>query len=312
MRLRFQEPPKKWPLYVVYFLLGGAAVAFIVVVALRAAGVQVSFPGFAPKPGTASGTRTNVTNLPATPCVLSETPRWTNECSATCGGGVQHGVYDIVQQPTNGGAPCPLDADRITTRSCNTQPCPVDCQVSPWGDWSSCDKSCGGGTQSRMRSVLVQDQYGGASCPALSESQSCNTQPCPVDCQVSEWSDWSTCDKTCGGGTQSRMRSVLVQPQNGGAACPALSETQACNTQACEAFTKYSYGLMDLSTRMGNSDSSPISVVLENCKNNPSCKAVYSMNLPGGWPPDHFYFNHQNVQWNAVPWPYGSSIHLKN
>ena len=55
----------------------------------------------------------------------------------------------------------------------------------------------------------------------------------PVNCQVSAWSDWSMCSKTCGGGTQTRTRMVTQPPMNGGTACPALSETRACNTQAC-------------------------------------------------------------------------------
>ena len=55
----------------------------------------------------------------------------------------------------------------------------------------------------------------------------------PVDCAVSAFSDWGACSLACGGGTQTRSRSVLVQPQNGGLACPPLSETRACNTQAC-------------------------------------------------------------------------------
>jgi hypothetical protein len=42
-------------------------------------------------------------------------------------------------------------------------------------------------------------------------------------------SGWGACSKTCGTGTQ--YRSITQQPQNGGAACPATSQT--CNTQAC-------------------------------------------------------------------------------
>jgi OOP family OmpA-OmpF porin len=57
--------------------------------------------------------------------------------------------------------------------------------------------------------------------------------PAPVDCQVSAWSDWSSCSALCGGGTQTRTRSITTQPANGGAACPSLSESKSCNTQAC-------------------------------------------------------------------------------
>jgi hypothetical protein len=59
----------------------------------------------------------------------------------------------------------------------------------------------------------------------------CSTQACTpsaVNCEVSAWSAWSTCTKTCGAGLHTRTRTVVTQPANGGAACPALSETQQC------------------------------------------------------------------------------------
>ena len=57
--------------------------------------------------------------------------------------------------------------------------------------------------------------------------------PLPVDCLFTDWSDWSECSATCGGGTQTRTRLVLVYPKDGGDACPALSDSQSCNTQEC-------------------------------------------------------------------------------
>lgn len=63
---------------------------------------------------------------------------------------------------------------------------------------------------------------------------SCEYAPVePVDCEVSEWSDWSACSVECGGGTQTRTRTIVTDAWCGGEACPDLSESQACNTQAC-------------------------------------------------------------------------------
>jgi hypothetical protein len=55
----------------------------------------------------------------------------------------------------------------------------------------------------------------------------------PVNCVVGTWGAWSTCDADCGGGTQTQYRDVIVQPANGGTACPVLSQSRACNTQPC-------------------------------------------------------------------------------
>jgi uncharacterized protein YfcZ (UPF0381/DUF406 family) len=94
---------------------------------------------------------------------------------------------------------------------------PVDCVVSNWSAWSTCVD----GSQTRTRTVVTQPQNGGASCPVLSETQSCAM---PVDCQVSAWSEWSTCFD----GFQSRTRTVVTPASGGGATCPSLIEYQEC------------------------------------------------------------------------------------
>ena len=110
---------------------------------------------------------------------------------------------------------------------------PVDCQVSDFSAWSACSATCGGGVRTRTRSITQAPQNGGAACPALVQTEACNNQPCAVDCQMSDWSAWSACSAQCGGGTQTRTRSIIQAPQNGGAACGPTEEQRACNTQAC-------------------------------------------------------------------------------
>jgi hypothetical protein len=50
------------------------------------------------------------------------------------------------------------------------------------------------------------------------------SEPEVTDCLLSQWSPWSIC--SCG--TQSRTRTIVTQPQNGGVPCGPLSETRAC------------------------------------------------------------------------------------
>ena len=97
---------------------------------------------------------------------------------------------------------------------------------SEWISWSSCSKTCGDGTQTRLRACqgLTFD-----SCPGLSvEIDTCNDGECPL---WSEWSDWGACSAKCDGGVQSRTR----QCQNGeDEDCPgSSSDEQLCNKQSC-------------------------------------------------------------------------------
>ena len=55
------------------------------------------------------------------------------------------------------------------------------------------------------------------------------------DCEFSEFGDWSTCTKLCGGGTQLRTREIKQQAENGGKACGQGESTQTrpCNAHDC-------------------------------------------------------------------------------
>ena len=163
-------------------------------------------------------------------CQVSAWGQW-GSCSVSCGdGGSETRSRSVVIAAAHGGAACP---DFQETRSCNDGPCPVHCVVSSFSGFGTCSKSCGGGTQTRSRSVVTDAAHGGAACPSLTETQQCNDQACPVDCVVSDWGDWTTCTKSCGGGQESQSRSIVVTPTSGGAQCGTLSQTRSCNNQAC-------------------------------------------------------------------------------
>ena len=55
-----------------------------------------------------------------------------------------------------------------------------------------------------------------------------------VDCAWNEWGNWTTCSKKCGGGQQSRTKTIRTKAANGGVQCVGEStEEQSCNTDDC-------------------------------------------------------------------------------
>jgi len=176
-------------------------------------------------------------------CVVGDWSAW-SACSKTCGGGSQTQTREVRTRAAYGGRACPSLKEQ---QACNTHACPVNCVVSGWSAWSSCSATCGGGTQTQTRSVQAPAAHGGAACPSLARSQQCNIQACPVNCVVSSWSSWTKCSKTCGGGSQTQVRTVERASVHGGVACPALMQERPCNTQACPVNCKVS-GWSDFST----------------------------------------------------------------
>ena len=143
-----------------------------------------------------------------------------SKCDKECGTGIQTRTY--TPKVRNGDD---LPDKDILKQSCNTQSCPIDGVLSNWSAWSACDKPCGGGNQIKTR-TYTSPLYGGRDLSdkdELTESKSCNTQPCVIDGKYNNWSDWGSCVKSqtdntsinCGPGEQKRIRSYS-QPMNGG------------------------------------------------------------------------------------------------
>merc|ERR550534_222004 len=75
-----------------------------------------------------------------------------------------------------------------------------DCDVGPWGSWTSCQLPpgrCGTGSKNRTREKLADAQNQGEKCAKLriievAEILSCNVEcTAPVDCKVGSWGSWS-------------------------------------------------------------------------------------------------------------------------
>ena len=56
-----------------------------------------------------------------------------------------------------------------------------------------------------------------------------------VDCIVSDWTRYSACTKTCGGGTQFRTRRILQTPLRGGKPCPPDDPGYYRQSRRCKA-----------------------------------------------------------------------------
>jgi hypothetical protein len=76
---------------------------------------------------------------------------------------------------------CTVDgqANDHETGVCNTEPC-KNCTVSALSWYTPCTQLCNGGTQWRARTIIQQPdlQHGGAPCPQLNFTYTCNTQFC--------------------------------------------------------------------------------------------------------------------------------------
>jgi hypothetical protein len=117
------------------------------------------------------------------------------------------------------------------------EPTPTDCGVGEWvaGDCSvPCDDELQGGVHSLVREVITAPTTRGVACPSLTTQRKCKQIPCPIECGLSPWSAWGKCTKECGGGIQSGTRSLEVKPKNGGSACDVLTQSQPCNSGACD------------------------------------------------------------------------------
>jgi len=154
--------------------------------------------------------------------------RCTKECNA--GSTFRHRSENVSAK--YGGRQCEGSADEEMV--CNAHGCPVDCKFEDWSEWSECSKSCSAGNRTSSRELITPAQWGGQPCDGGAlKTEYCNEQPCPIDCSWGEWSHYSICSKTCGGGTMERAREKVAE-LHGGKPCNGLSsESMQCNSQGC-------------------------------------------------------------------------------
>merc|ERR1719502_1671699 len=162
-------------------------------------------------------------------CQMGAWSSW-RSCSKSCGGGVRTRTRATIQEAAFKGTQCPSLAETVP---CNVDSCPVDCKVSAWSVWGKCSAACGGGRKTRPRYVLQQPDSDGRKCPMMSEVQNCNSHACAVDCQMSQWSSWGACSKSCGKSYKFQQRSIRRVSENGGLKCGPVLKSAQCQVQPC-------------------------------------------------------------------------------
>ena len=83
-------------------------------------------------------------------------------------------------------------------------------ELTEWSKWTSCSRTCGTGERTRKRNCEGDSSSRDKNNPCkmnLFERETCNTQKCPV---YTEWTSWSSCSTTCGGGSQERTRVCIL------------------------------------------------------------------------------------------------------
>ncbi|XP_032379213.1 spondin-1 [Etheostoma spectabile] len=160
-------------------------------------------------------------------CVVTEWAEW-DPCSVTCGLGMRRRERMVKMPPTDGSI-CKTEVaevEKCMMPECHT----VLCMLSPWSDWSECSVTCGQGLQTRQR-MLKSDPAG--CTEELEQTEKCMLPECSIDCMVSEWSEWSQCNKSCGKGHTIRTRMVKLEPQFGGSVCPETIQRKKCKVRKC-------------------------------------------------------------------------------
>ncbi|CAK8695093.1 unnamed protein product [Clavelina lepadiformis] len=215
--------------------------------------------GEAGQEGCIGGT-TRMVECEITPCPV----KWTDwseytPCSVTCGNGWKTRTRTC-EGAVVGQKGC--EGSAVQNITCGEICVP---EWDNWNQWSTCSRTCYGGTQTRSRNCL-NGQPGQPNCtPARKavDTRVCNEQDCDecvdlqptclswycvtyrdyslINCQktcqfcsepTDPWGRWSECTATCDGGIQFRNRTCLVPP--------CVSQIRACNVDECSGYTEWS------------------------------------------------------------------------
>ncbi|TFK11426.1 peroxisome proliferator-activated receptor gamma coactivator 1-beta-like [Platysternon megacephalum] len=162
-------------------------------------------------------------------CLVTEWAEW-NECSASCGMGMKKRHRMIKMTPADGSM---CNTETTEVEKCMMPEChTIPCMLSPWSEWSDCSVTCGKGMRTRQRMLKSAAELGDCN-EELEQVEKCMLPECPIDCELTEWSKWSECNKSCGKGHMIRTRMIQMEPQFGGAPCPETVQRKKCRIRKC-------------------------------------------------------------------------------
>ncbi|XP_032633840.1 spondin-1 [Chelonoidis abingdonii] len=162
-------------------------------------------------------------------CLVTEWAEW-NECSASCGMGMKKRHRMIKMTPADGSM---CNTDTTEVEKCMMPEChTIPCMLSPWSEWSDCSVTCGKGMRTRQRMLKSAAELGDCN-EELEQVEKCMLPECPIDCELTEWSKWSECNKSCGKGHIIRTRMIKMEPQFGGTPCPETVQRKKCRIRKC-------------------------------------------------------------------------------
>uniref|UniRef100_UPI00398F2C8D spondin-1-like n=1 Tax=Pristiophorus japonicus TaxID=55135 RepID=UPI00398F2C8D len=162
-------------------------------------------------------------------CFVTEWGEW-EECSASCGMGSKRRLRMVKMHPSDGSM-CKVET--VQMEKCGMPDCQtIPCMLTLWSDWSDCSVTCGIGMRSRWRMLKSPAEVGECN-EELEQVEKCMLPECPTDCMVSDWSEWSECNKSCGKGHVIRSRTIKLEPQFGGALCPETVQRKKCKVRKC-------------------------------------------------------------------------------
>ncbi|KAM8784223.1 ADAMTS-like protein 4 isoform 2-T2 [Rhynchonycteris naso] len=215
-----------------------------------------ALPASAPRPTRTPGTLQRQARIPQMPApphprmpLGSPNGFWKqvghSECSASCGKGVWRPIFLCISRES--GEELDERSCAVGTRPpaslepCHGPPCPPYWEA---GEWTSCSRSCGPGTQHRQLRCRQEFGGGGSSVP----HERCGhlpqpnvTQPCQLRL-CGHWeirSPWSQCSVRCGRGQRSRQIRCVgnsgdeVSDQECASGPPQPPSREACDMGPC-------------------------------------------------------------------------------